>query len=442
MNRLILFLSKIISIILNKLGKGSVYPGNFAHKLNKNIFRYFKLPSRIIFVTGTNGKSTTSNTLANLYKEAGFKVGHNLKGSNLRLGILTCLIENSKINGNITADVLILEVDERYVKHIYKDVPPTHIIITNISRDQPPRQGNFDFIYEEIKKGVDSNVHLILNADDPIVTRFSVGHKGNISYYGLAETKFSKPEDKIKYYDNLDSLYCPVCNKKLKFNYVHYGSVGSYFCKHNHFERPTPEYESKLIDNFTFEINNIVINMPNHFLYNIYNLSACYVMAKSDNIDDEVISKVLSNLQFKRIDLVNFKNKTFHFLLSKNENSVSFNQSLDYIKKENTKKSIVIGFERVSRRYNLTDLSWLWDIDFEVLNDDNIKNIICTGKFAKDIAVRLKYAIKDKKKIKICIDTDDLVNYIEKTDKTTENIYCLFCFELEIKIKNIIKEIV
>ncbi len=440
MNMIIIFISKLIGYVLVKLGRGSVYPGKIATKLNPNIIKYFKLPKKIIFVTGTNGKSTIANTLARIYKEAGYKVGHNLKGSNLTLGILTCLIQNSKLNGVIKSDVLVLEIDERYLKYISKNINPTYLIINNISRDQPPRQGHFDFIFEEIKKGINDDIHLILNADDPIVNRFSIYHKGKISYYGLAKNKYSKKGNQLKYDDNLDSVYCPICHHKLKYDYVHYGDVGGYYCLNNDFKRPDNIYEAKWIEKNKFEINNEVINMPNHFIYNIYNLSACYVVATIDGVDNKAISKVLNNLSFKRIAFLEHNNKKYHLLISKNENSVSFNQSLYYIMKEENDKSVVIGFERVSRRYNLTDLSWLWDIDFEVLNDDSVKNVICTGKFAYDIAVRLKYALKDPKKIKICLDADNLIEFVEK-NKTCKDIYCLFCFELEKKIKDKIKEL-
>jgi len=38
-----------------------------------------------------------------------------------------------------------------------------------------------------------------------------------------------------------------------------------------------------------------------------------------------------------------------------------------------------------------TDVSWLWDVDFEGLKGD-VKRVILTGTRADDIALRLKYA--------------------------------------------------
>jgi len=41
-----------------------------------------------------------------------------------------------------------------------------------------------------------------------------------------------------------------------------------------------------------------------------------------------------------------------------------------------------------------TDISWLWDVDFEALaaNQENINFVLCSGLRAEDMAVRLKYA--------------------------------------------------
>ena len=37
------------------------------------------------------------------------------------------------------------------------------------------------------------------------------------------------------------------------------------------------------------------------------------------------------------------------------------------------------------------DISWIWDTDFDILNGQKIKNIVCSGKRAKELALRLKY---------------------------------------------------
>ncbi|TKI83632.1 DUF1727 domain-containing protein, partial [Bacillus wiedmannii] len=38
------------------------------------------------------------------------------------------------------------------------------------------------------------------------------------------------------------------------------------------------------------------------------------------------------------------------------------------------------------------DISWIWDVDYELLANSNVNHIICAGTRAYDLAVRLKYA--------------------------------------------------
>ena len=104
----------------------------------------------------------------------GYKVVYNSSGANLTAGITTTLLENCSLNGTIKGDVLVYEIDERYCKFVFKDITPSHIIITNITRDQPPRQAHYDSVYEAIKNALPKGSHLILNGDDPYTLKFNL----------------------------------------------------------------------------------------------------------------------------------------------------------------------------------------------------------------------------------------------------------------------------
>ena len=125
-------------------------------------------------------------------------------------------------------------------------------------------------------------------------------------------------------------------------------------------------------------------------------------------------------------------------LVSKNENNLSYKQSLDYIMHQHGDKTIILGFDSSSRRYKENDISWIWDIDFEELNDNSIKNIILIGKFCNDMRLRMEYAKINKNKLILVEDISNLAEVIKK--KTTGNIYSMVCFDKEIELKRIIKE--
>lgn len=437
MNPIIILLSKTGMALLKLLNRGSSYPGMFAKMLNKNILNYFKLPKTTIFVTGSNGKTEVTSTLAHIYSSNGYKVGHNIKGSNMTNGVITCFIEHSNLFGEIKTDVLIIEIDERYIKDVFNFIEPTYLIINNLSRDQVARNGHTDIVWEDINQKISNNTHLILNVDDPMINKFSLYHQGKITFYGVAKNKHSKNNTNI---NNLDLTYCPRCNAKLIFNYYHYWNIGDYECPNKDFKRIKPHFEARLIKDDSFEISDQVIPITHQSLHNIYNLTACFTIANISGINSKDITNSLKNfsLNTKRLESIKFANRECILLVSKNENAVSYNQSIDFILKQPGNKSVVIGFDNVSRRYKLDDLSWLWDINFELLRDKNIKNIICVGKFAYDIAVRMKYAEIDPKKIITIPNSSDMVKTLMK--KTTSKFYSLFCFEIQSNFRRLLKK--
>lgn len=438
MNYIIILISKIMQKVLHVIGKGSTFPGDLALKLNRNILSYFKMPKTVIFVTGTAGKTSVSTYLSKIYLNAGYKVGYNAKGANLLGGITTTLISASKINGKCKADVLVFEVDERYVKVISKYITPNYLVITNLSRDQLARNGHHELVFDDINKAIKADTTLVLNADDPLVMQFSLNKKNNVIYYGVSKNSYSTDKNMM---NTLDVAYCPLCNAKLKFDYFNYGNLGKYSCPKCEFERPTPLYEANIMDDY-IEIENSKINIYNNSLYNIYNILVSYSLTMHNGVNEELIIKTLSDshIQGKRLDTFKYKGINSTILLSKNETPISYNQTLEYINKHDNDKTIVIGFTRISGRYNLMDTSWLYDINFELLNGDDIKTIILVGPYAYDLSVRLELAGIDKDKIKIMDDIETSFDKCYEMAAKGTDLYFVVYFDLFYKYTDILKK--
>jgi UDP-N-acetylmuramyl pentapeptide synthase len=152
MKKIKLLICKISGYILKLFGRGSNFPGELLLKLDKNYSKYFKMPKLVIAVTGSAGKGSTTTMIADALRSDGLLVAYNKFGSNMLPGILSLLINNSDLSGNIKADALVLEVDERYTKKVFDMTKPGYVVITNILRDQPPRHGNYDMVFDKIKK--------------------------------------------------------------------------------------------------------------------------------------------------------------------------------------------------------------------------------------------------------------------------------------------------
>ncbi len=418
-----------MAIFLGKiLKRGSVLPGRIALKIDKKIMSELKLPDIIVAVTGSSGKGSTTSLVADSLREAGYTVTHNVSGSNLTDGILTSLIKDSKLNGSLKSDAVILEVDERYTKYVFPSIKPKFVVITNITRDQPPRQGNFDLVYYEIKKALNKNMHLILNADDPYLQKFALEFD-NITYYSLDKNKYSTANS---LFENLNLVYCPKCNSKLTYDYFHFENLGFYKCKKCKLTHPDSAFKVSSIDYkknvITINKNKVNINSP--MLFSVYNTLAVYSTLSLILNDEKEVTKLINDNtkpNLKQYNAFKEKNRFVYVLNNKNENSTTFNQSLLLLNRDSGKKTVVIGWKEISRRYKHNDISWLYDIDFELLTKHKIEYVIAVGVQKYDIATRIEIAGIDENLIK-CFDTlEDASAFLKK--KTKENIYAILNFD-------------
>ena len=251
--------------VINKLSKitghnGSVIGGRFAFKIDKNILNKVTLPKYVIGITGSSGKSSSTELMYNILTHNDYSVIYNKEGSNTINGIASLILNNCSLSGKVNKDVLLMELDEQYMKSVFKYFKPTHLMITNITRDQPPRNAHPLNIYSAIKSAIQNGVKLIINADDPFLKRLTINYSGELITYGLSKNDYSFKSS----INNIDAAYCPICHSKLKYDYYHYGHIGKYKCPSGDFERGKVMYEAKDIDidNKSISINkymNIVI---------------------------------------------------------------------------------------------------------------------------------------------------------------------------------------
>lgn len=426
---LCILLGKLLILVGKICRRGSSLPGAIILKINHKILHYFKLPKTVIAVTGSSGKGSISSLIAKVLESHGYTVAHNKAGSNLTPGILTLLLQNATLSGKLKCDILIYEIDERYTKYVFDSITPNYVVISNISRDQPPRQGHFDLVYEEIKKALTPSMHLILNADDPYLQKFTIEMHNPTTYYSIAKNKYSYTKNKFM---NLNLNYCPICNHKLEYTYYNFENIGSYHCTNCEFQTPAANYTVTKID-YTNAVITIdgedKIQLPYIILYDVYNTLAAFTMARILDLQKEEICRTLSDIHKneKLFDVFEIDDRIVTVLNNKNENSSTFNQSLLYISRFGEVKTVVIGWKEISRRYQFDDLSWLYDIDFELLNKNKVHKFICIGIHRYDIATRLKYAGIDEKNIIVFEQIRESIPYIQK--KTKGNIYAILNFD-------------
>ena len=121
--------AKLAYLALKMLGRNATYlPGEIAVHICPDFIGYLKKPETVICVTGTNGKTTTSNLLNSVLTECGYDVLNNSLGSNVHGGIASALLCNSTFSGKPKKQLAVLEVDERSSLLVYKHLRPTILL--------------------------------------------------------------------------------------------------------------------------------------------------------------------------------------------------------------------------------------------------------------------------------------------------------------------------
>ena len=439
-----------ILIMINKLvtwvcklfrRNGSVYPGFIIYDVlkQKKVLESVKYPKHVIAITGSSGKGSTTQVLYNILTKCGYDVCYNKNGSNGVLAATTLILNNCNIKGEFKHDVLLLECDERHLKLIFGKNKMTRLAITNVTRDQPARNGHPDIVFKDILNALDNTSTLIINSDDPMLNKLKYERKNEVVTYGIEKNDDSYKTSNL---NCLDHMYCPLCHKKLNYEYYHYGHIGNYSCPNCEFERGNVDYDVTDIDyeKRTMKINGKEVYLNNGVLYAVYSIVCAYSIARSMGISDEEIVKVMNENKFesKRGKAQDLDGRKITMLESKNENNLSYYQSMKFIKNQKGKKTIILGFDNVSRRYGFNDLSWLWDVDFEMLNDKTIDKIFIIGRFRYDVLTRLEFANIDKEKLVLIDDLDTVIKKVKK--ESLGDIYTMVCFDMTAILLKLIKE--
>ena len=217
--------------------QGGVLPGRIAMKIDPELLSDLAgLVDRSVVITGTNGKTTTSNLIADAVAASGATVVCNRAGNNMEPGVVGALLE---ARGNLkrTASskrVGVFECDELYTVRVLPKLKPTYFVLLNLFRDQLDRYGEIDHTQDVIAHALELSptTTLIYNADDPLCAAIAARVPNASIAFGI-DGATDTESDRIS-----DSRFCSQCNAPLEYDYVQYGQLGAYHCPSCGWGRP------------------------------------------------------------------------------------------------------------------------------------------------------------------------------------------------------------
>lgn len=377
-NQLLIHQGKLLSKLIQiaNMGNGSTWPGHLALKINRNFIKDILKNSqtKVLFIVGTNGKTTTTSLISHILQADGKKVIQNTSGANLLNGIASTLLLHASSNGTVQADFILFEIDESAFPLACKELTPDAIVMLNLFRDQLDRYGEVNTIalkWQEALNGLPTTTQLFLNADDPQIAFLGKRSRLNELYFGIDEKEKKSP--KIDH--SSDSTYCPNCGEKLKYSKRYYSHLGIWSCPGCQLTHPT-------------HVLTVSPLYPLDGLYNRYNINAATLVGRFLGVHEDKIKQALTTFTpvFGRQEKMLIEGKNIEIILAKNP--AGMDQALQTILEKKAKNILFALNDHIA---DGTDVSWIWDIDFEQEQLADVM-IVASGTRAFDLGLRLKYA--------------------------------------------------
>lgn len=421
--------SKILMKLLNK--KATQLPGKIAHKVDSNILRNMKKPLNTIAVTGTNGKTTTVNMIADIIDHLDNTYISNRLGSNTYHGLVSAILDGTTLTGRVNVDYAIYEVDELWSTNVLSQLEPKTFSITNLFQDSFERNANIYYVLERIKKGITKDVKLILNATDSISSFIDVP---NEKVYFSVDNIFW--EDEVKNSIVQDLLYCPNCEEEIVWDFQRYHHIGNYHCEKCGFTKPKAKYSAYGIDE---EKNSIMLMEDEETVFlpiiqrsieTVYNQVCAYATLRENGFDSDQIIVAMKLLKIidTRFETVEVNSKKIIRMVAKGYNPVANSRVLDFIGKSENKKTIIYLFDNIESNGSVDarTTGWNYSIDYDLLRD-NFDKFIFKSRTAEDFIVPMLMRGIDKNKIVIAKEMSDIIKNIDI--QTEEDIYILHDIE-------------
>ena len=310
---------------------------------------------RVLLVSGTNGKTTTTALLAAALAD-GRPVGSNRGGANTAAGLSGTLA---------TSDdrCLVLEVDESWLPWAVRTTTPRCVVLGNLTRDQLSRHHEVAALAAAWRKGLTGVGLVVANADDPHVVWAAQGARAQV-WVSAGE------------HWTADSLVCPACGGRC-------GRQGDdWACDTCDLRRPEPDWWLDGDDLCGVRGRTpLHLELPGRF--NRANAALALAAAATEDVPVAAGAARLATVasvsgRFERIPRGRHE---LRLMLAKNP--AGWLELLALMAPDRHPVVLLFNADGVDGR----DPSWLYDVSFAPLRG---REVVVQGRRATDLAVRLE----------------------------------------------------
>ncbi len=384
--------------------RGGQVPGVVAEKIDPDFLSHIDRPEHVVFVSGTNGKTTTTNLLSDLLVDNGYGLVTNRAGGNICTGIESTLIKNASVSGAQRERYAVMELDEVSFRPVLPRLDPDLLLVTNLYTDTFTRSADPDYVFGIMSHYISAGTRLVLNADDLISCRMAPQNHNKV-FFSIAELPDDTPDPQGIV---CDLTACPKCGGRLEYDYCHLRHLGRARCTACGLTNPEAQYVMTSVDReaHTFTVEERLIEghpcSTYHFgtytVANLYNLFAATVAAREMGLSPEQIARSLDgrvNITAERYMERRVGRHRIVNIASKGENGTATSVAFDTIRKEPGTKAVVLMLSDAHMAEKSTEVEftgWLYQADYEYLLDPQVRQIVVVGETATDQVLRMSLA--------------------------------------------------
>jgi UDP-N-acetylmuramyl tripeptide synthase len=293
-------------------------------------------------------------------------------------------------------------------------------------------------------RSLPASSHVLLNADDPLVAGLadSVGGATQYSTYGIADPSLGTPSLPHA----ADARLCPRCGAALQYDVVFYGHLGHYACTRCTFARPLPTVSATSVELLGDAGSNLTVATPDGVirarmqlpgLYNASNAVAAVAVCTVLGVRRDIITRGIETFTaaFGRLERIQVEDRQLFLALVKNP--IGFNEVLRTILDRPGRRTLLFAISDLFA--DGTDVSWLWDVEFEQLHD-RVNVVVCSGLRAEDMAVRLKYAGVEAGRIRVESDFRRAIELALAAAEPAETVYVLPTYTAMLAVRSILRQ--